>query len=95
MGYYIETNGPKGKAKWLVDNAKAVITPAPVAGTADTIPVCVVDNGPFEAAGIAFDENELACFADRNDTRERKWLSVPRAEVIRLCPEVEYALNWP
>ena len=94
MGYYIETNGRKGKAKWLVDNAKAIVIREPVDGTADMIPVCVVDNGAFEAAGIAFDARELAVFADPNDERERKWLSVPRTEVLKLCPHVEPALKW-
>ena len=94
MGYYIETGGPKGKAKWLVDNAKAVITPTPVYGTPDMIPVCVVDNEPFEAAAIAFDKDELEVFEDPRDERFRMWLSVPRAEVLRLCPHVEPALKW-
>lgn len=94
MGYYIETNGHKGKAKWLVDNAKAVVIREPVDGTADMIPVCVVDNGPFEAAAIAFDSEELACFNDPNDDRFRTWLNVPRAEVLKLCPHVESALKW-
>ncbi len=94
MGYYIETNSPKGKAKWLVDNAKAVRTAEPVAGTAELIPVCVVDNGMFEAAAIAFDSEELSCFNNPTDYRPKTWLSVPRAEVLRLCPHVEPALKW-
>lgn len=94
MGYYIETGKRLGKAKWLVDNAKAMITFAPVAGTAEMIPVCVIDNGAFEAAGIAFDSEELSCFNNPTDYRLKTWLSVPRAEVLRLCPHVEPALKW-
>lgn len=94
MGYYIETSSRNDKAKWLVDNAKAMITFAPVAGTAEMIPVCVVDNGAFEAAAIAFDKDELEVFEDPRDERFRMWLSVPRAEVLRLCPHVEPALKW-
>lgn len=94
MGYYIETGYPIRKVQWLIDNTKAVRTAEPVAGTAEMIPVCVIDNGAFEAAGIAFDARELAVFADLNDERERKWLSVPRTEVLKLCPHVEPALKW-
>lgn len=47
MGYYIETGSNKGKAKWLRENAKATNDQLP-----GTIPIVVLDNGAFEAAGI-------------------------------------------
>jgi hypothetical protein len=95
MGYYIETASHKNKAQWLRDNAKAVNAPGERnIGTHDMIPVVVVDNGPFEAAAIAYDRNELEVFTDRTDPRPRECLLVPRDEVIKLCPEVEHALKW-
>lgn len=94
MGYYIETSSHKNKDQWLVNNAKATIIREPVEGTHDMIPVVVVNNGPFEAAAIAYSPRELKAFTDPSDMRFRTYLSVPRAEVIRLCPEVEPALKW-
>lgn len=93
MGYYIEATGAKGKAAWLVQNAKGTIvskaTPSP-----DSIPVVVMDNGPFEAAGIAYSQRELDEFTYHGDTRPKTIVMVPRAEVIKHCPRVESRLSW-
>lgn len=71
MGYYIETEGVKGKAQALVDLHEAEIL-AQAPDTFDDVPedkalICVVDNGPFEAATMfgAFEKvaNELAAVA--------------------------------
>jgi len=35
--------------------------------------ICVVNNGPFEAAGYCFDEREFECFT-HPDPRPRTWL---------------------
>lgn len=94
MGYYIETEAHKNKAKWLIENAKAQLCNRSAVGTSDMVPVVVMDNGAFEAAGIAFDAEELAVFTDANDRRPRMYLLVPREEVIRLCPHVEPLLDW-
>lgn len=93
MGFYIETPAPRGKAQWLLDNAGALEVSAPAAGRPDSIPVVVVDNGPFEAAGIAYDEDEFKAFL-RPDGRRRTFLLVPREQVLRLCPAVKPYLNW-
>lgn len=94
MGYYIETDSATNKAAWLVANARGVIMPGPVpAPTPDIIPVVVMHNGYFEAAGIAFNAKELASFA-HPDGRHKEYLLVPREEVIRLCPYVESKLAW-
>lgn len=92
MGYYIETGSNKNKANWLIINAQAEHGRI---GTKEMIPVVVVDNGPFEAAAIAYNEGELAVFSRASDTRPKTFLLVPRAEIIRLCPKVEDKLNWP
>jgi hypothetical protein len=57
MGCYIETGAAKNKAKWLVEHAGGTIVPRATPAH-DSIPVVVCDNGPFEAAGIAFDAEE-------------------------------------
>lgn len=93
MGYYIETGSNKGKANWLRSNAKAISFNRSQISS-DLIPVVVVDNGPFEAAAIAFNSKELDEFLDPDGEREVEKLLVPRMEVIRLCPRVEKRLEW-
>jgi len=84
MGYYIETDSPHNKADWLLKNAKASRTYQP-----NYIPVVVMDNGYFEAAGVAFDKREFDAFTNPSDRRPKTIVYVPRDEVIRLCPFVE------
>ena len=43
----------------------------------ERFPVCLVDNGPFTAAGIGFCQKEIDEFIDLSDLRPRKWYSVP------------------
>jgi hypothetical protein len=43
--------------------------------------VCVVDNGPFEAAGYAYSFAEFQAFR-RFDGRPRKWLTHPQAQTL-------------
>lgn len=98
MGYYIETTVSKNKTKWLCEHALGEIqSNAEVAAdnaTNNKIPICVMDNGPFEAAGIAFNYEELQAFA-YPDSRRKQWLLLPREEIIKHCPHVKELLNWP
>lgn len=93
MGYYIEATGGKQKAAWLVKNAKGVIVQK-ANPTMDSIPVVVIDNGPFEAAGIAYNQDELEAFTSPRDYRPKTIVMVPREEVIKHCPAVEHRLDW-
>ena len=93
MGYYIETGAAKNKAKWLVEHAGGTIVPRATPAH-DSIPVVVCDNGPFEAAGIAFDAEELRAFTDPFDCRPKTIVMVPRTEVVKFCPAVESRLRW-
>jgi hypothetical protein len=63
MGYYIN---PKGctKEEWLFQYGQPV--PASVAKThpaGEKVVVCLIDNGPFTAADIAYDDRERDAFA--------------------------------
>ena len=63
MGYYIETSGPKDKAVWLEAEHEAWILPIRPEGFED-IPegqalICVLDNGPFEAAMLVVDREDF------------------------------------
>lgn len=67
----------KGKADFLVVHANATEILAPIKFTNNL--VCVVDNGPFEAAAYAYSENEMEEFK-YPDGRPKRWLTVPDAE---------------
>ena len=89
MGYYIQ--GPnKSKAQYIVSEYDGKIVPAPEKFSdvpADKAIICVVDNGPFEAAAFAYDEREFDAFkGDENghDRRPRKWVIMDRAKAIEL-----------
>lgn len=43
--------------------------------------VCIVDNGPFEAAAYAYDEEEMKRFL-RSDGRPKQWMIVPEAHKL-------------
>jgi len=78
MGYYIQ--GPaKGKAKMLLDEEDAFLLEgleqAREAFAEGFGVICVVDNGPFEAAGFAFSQNELEVFI-HPDGRPKTWLAM-------------------
>lgn len=101
MGYYIETGGVKGKGQWLVDNCGAKFLTGPPNPGFDEgmVPVCVVDNGAFEAAAIAFDVKELEEFAtspDHGDKRPQQWFLVPIVKAIEHCgrKDVADAIKW-
>jgi hypothetical protein len=92
MGYYINnTNVGEGKSNpfdWqLPATGKAdAILEAGIGAKEIKRPsewqpdlVCVVENGVFDAAAYAFDEEEFLVFADPHDTRRKRWLIVPNA----------------
>lgn len=87
MGYYIQ--GPeRGKGKYLEDEYHAVpcnVHEAYLAvGHTSLVPVCVVDNGAFDAAAVAYSSEEFNCFADQLDHRPRQWYIMDRVKAYEL-----------
>ena len=78
----------------MIENAGAVRVFPPIVTISEMIPVVVMSNGMFEAAGIAFDVEELKAFSLSRDPRPKVFLLVPREMVIWLCPSVERYLKW-
>lgn len=95
MGFYIQTSGPHNKAQWLIANCEAKAVTLGSEPPKGYVPVVVVNNGPFEAAGIAFNKQELGVFSNPKDTRQRVQLILTRAEILKQCPMVEELLDWP
>lgn len=79
MGLYID---PKdmGKEDWLAKHGHAISEAPKIARSAGCTAVCVADNGIFTAAGVCFDDRELAAFA-RSDGRPKFWFMVPDEKI--------------
>ncbi len=95
MGYYIETGSNHNKAQYLRETTKTLPAKLGELPPVGYVPVVVINNFAFEAAGIAFDKDELEYFTMESDDRPREQLFVSRPHVIRLCPKVERVLDWP
>lgn len=93
MGFYINPEN-QTKERWLVNEAQFLSSAPPTfPESKDEVLVCLVDNGPFTAAGIAFDEDEMKAFiGPNNDERAKFWFVAPRDRIIDVCPEVEKVL---
>lgn len=55
------------------------------------LPVCLVDNGLFTAAGVAYSEVELEVFAYRpGDTRPKTWFWAPKEKLLEASNLLHY-----
>ena len=78
MGMYINPIDGKTKHRWLADNGKLLEHPPKKISDLpkEHLPVVLVDNGPFTAAGVAYCDDELQVFSDPIDPRKKLWYSV-------------------
>lgn len=88
MGYYIETGHNLNKTNWLRINHGAQLMLCPPPTFAD-VPdgaalICVVDNGPFEAAAYIYNQRELEAFDDPRDIRRKWWLLMDKNKAEEL-----------
>lgn len=89
MGYYVQ--GPaKGKANYIVSQygGKKIDTVEACKLACDEsneqAAICIVDNGPFEAAAFLFSGQEFEAFNAPTDYRPRCFIAMNRAEAKRL-----------
>lgn len=75
MGYYVNPANMT-KEDWLLKNGKRVIGAPTKNIENDHVAVCLVNNGPFSAAGIAYCQEELEAFK-YPDGRMKDWFYVP------------------
>ncbi len=79
MGYYIDP--PEGtKEEWLNFHGVEVAGDLRWGHPPDTVLVCLVDNGPFTAAGICYNGAEFNEFRALDPTHEEIAESTARAE---------------
>lgn len=88
MGYYIQTEQPKNKAAAIRQELGALdITPdeaefflkEQMGGAI----ICVVDNGPFEAAAYCYNIDEFRAFNSPDDPRPKTWLLVENEDKVK------------
>lgn len=81
MGYYIQCSDAHGKAKEIMDTLDGIEVSADEAemilreDMGGAI-ICVVDNGPFEAAAYCYNLTEFRQFNRPDDDRRKTWLLV-------------------
>jgi hypothetical protein len=96
MGFYIDTDAPHHKAEWILKHCDGVRLTAPVYHDpilTDMVTIIVVDNGPFEAALIAYNKNEYDRALRGLAGRHVEYLKVPFAKAVEQCPPVAAALR--
>jgi len=91
MGFYIQVPHHKHKAEQIVAIHGGRICPRPPNFediSPDEAIICVMDNGPFEAAGFCYNQAELTAFSVP-DGRPRAWVVMNRAKVCELTGYVD------
>jgi hypothetical protein len=80
MGKYLEVPVNKGKAEFIKKEFDAIslesVAQAREAFNEGFGVICVVDNGPFEAAAWMFSMAELEAFGLPTDLRPKQWLAM-------------------
>lgn len=81
MGYYIQ--GPThGKAQYIIEEHGATIITVQEAwnliNEPDIAIICVLQNGPFDAAAFCYDADEFEAFNEPTDFRCKTWLKMDR-----------------
>lgn len=93
MGLYINPTD-MSKEEWLLKHGTYV--PGCAAAWAiydqdpNLVPVCLVDNIMFRAAGVVFDRREFEAFASPVDGRKKEWYCVPKEKIKEVCPDYRY-----
>lgn len=89
MGFYLTLPQAQNKAAQLRSLHGATNTTAAFPPPEGKVLVCAVQNGPFDAAAVVYNEGELWALNDPTDNRPKDWLHMDRDKVIALCPYVE------
>jgi len=91
MGYYLEVPERNNKRAQLIKLHGAEDAGFPPANLAQVpkgkMLICVVENGVFDAAGIAYSDEELKRFK-APDSRPKTWLLIDTEEVVKMMPHL-------
>lgn len=92
MGAYVNPSGMT-KEQWLARNGEIVLDRFPTQVDErgkDYLPVCLVKNQFFSAAGIAYNERELRDFSDPFDQRPKVWFWVEKSKLLGVSDLASY-----
>lgn len=96
MGFYINPHD-MSKEDWLKEYGTLAvrITEAGFKHRPEnTLPVILVDNGPFTAAAIAYNEQEYQEFINPKDIRPKTLYFVQLDELLAVLPDLQKGLDW-
>lgn len=90
MGFYIN---PKNETKeqWLLKHGQMILSLAEAKWLFEGekyLPVVLMDNGIFTAAGIAYCKEELEAFSEP-DPRRKSYFKVSKKDLFKVCPKLE------
>lgn len=87
MGYYIDPE-KESKENFLKTNGEEInwSVVKKFDYSQEKLPVCLVDNGAFTAAGIVYDRQEAEAFLNP-DGRPKRWFLVPKGLLSTYLPE--------
>lgn len=92
MGYYVNPK-TETKEEFLERQGKRITRSEFVAFTdfsGPNLPVCLMDNGLFTAAGIAYNQREVEEFSDPNDHRPKMYYLVSKEDLRTVAPNDDY-----
>lgn len=88
MSSYVNPQNGLSKETWLKNNCSSgplsAIRPWESELYKEQLPVCLVDNGPFTAAGITYSEHEFNDFNNPHDHRSKEWYIVPISRLFQV-----------
>ena len=87
MGCYVNPQN-ETKEEFLLKHGKRVRTDLEITDT--HLPVCLVDNGYFTAAMVAFNEGEIEAMNSPGDRRPKTWYIVSREELRKVSDLSRY-----
>ena len=98
MGFYIQGPINLGKAEWISGTyGESQLIPQPEKFSdipEEKFLIIVVNNGPFEAAAVAYSEQEFREFTENaSDNRPRKFLLLNKKITFELVPELKEYLE--
>lgn len=89
MGSYINPRG-ESKEAFLEREAIEVEGPQWPADAPAHLPVCLVDNGPFTAAGIGYCQQEMEAFSRPGDHRPKRWFVIETERLFAVSNVQQY-----
>jgi len=87
MGCYVNPVEVR-KEDWLNKNGEEVGNAITFDGRDGCLPVCLINNGFFTAAGVCYSESEFKAFK-AEDGRKKRWFYVKLEKLHEVCEDLK------